>query len=250
MIIVKSEREIELMRQAGRLAASTRELVLSGAEPGVTTLELDALAEQHITAAGGIPSFKGYRGFPGSICASINGEVVHGIPGQRKLEEGDVFSVDVGAILGGYHGDTAASVAIGDVGPRVRRLLEAGERALMAGIEQICPGNHLSDISHAVQTYAEARGYSVVRDYAGHGIGRDMHEDPQIPNYGPPGRGPRLRRGMVLAIEPMLNEGTCRVVTADDGWTVYTADGGLSVHFEHTVAVTDEGWEILSICDL
>lgn len=249
MIIIKSEREIERMREAGQLAAHALERVVSSAAPGVTTLELDALAEQHIVAAGGVPSFKGYRGFPGSICASLNGEVVHGIPGATRLEEGDVLSVDVGAILKGYHGDTATSVAIGQVDRRIRRLLEAGENALQKGIERVEPGNHLSDISWAVQSYAESLGYSVVRDYAGHGIGRDMHEDPQIPNYGPPGRGPRLRAGMVLAIEPMLNEGDYRVATADDGWTVYTVDSGLSVHFEHTVAVTDEGWEILTARD-
>ncbi len=246
MIIIKSEREIERMAEAGQLAANALDLVVSSAAPGVTTGELDALAEKYIVSFGGSPSFKGYRGFPGSICASINGEVVHGIPGPRKLQEGDILSVDVGAILRGYHGDTATSVAIGGVDRRARRLLEAGENALQAGIEHAEPGNHLSDISWAIQTYAESLDYSVVRDYAGHGIGRDMHEDPQVPNYGPPGRGPRLRAGMVLAIEPMLNEGDYRVATADDGWTVYTADGGLSVHFEHTVAVTEEGWKILT----
>lgn len=248
MIIIKSDRELEKMRAAGRLAAECLWLVAAKAAPGVTTGELDRAAEDFIVSSGGTPSFQGYRGFPASICASINSEVVHGIPGSRELKEGDLLSIDVGAIVGGYHGDNATTVPIGEVSEAARELLRAGEGALFAGIEKTVAGNRLSDISHAVQTYAESRGYSVVRSYTGHGIGRQMHEAPDIPNFGPPGLGPRLRKGMVLAIEPMLNEGGHAVEVADDGWTVYTADRGLSVHFEHTVAVTDEGWEILTRC--
>ncbi len=246
MIIIKSERELDKMRAAGRLAAQALQRIVAQARPGTTTEELDAAAEQCIRDAGGVPSFKGYRGFPATVCASMDSEVVHGIPGPRRLEEGSILSVDVGAILGGFHGDNATSIGIGSVSAEVSDLLRAGEAALRAGIEQAKPGNRLSDISHAVQTCAHNHNYSVVRDYAGHGIGRQMHEDPSIPNYGPPGRGPELKPGMVLAIEPMLNQGDYRVKTSDDGWTVRTADGGLSVHFEHTVAVTEAGPEVLT----
>ncbi len=248
MIIIKSERELEKMRVAGRLAARALRRVVSAVRPGVTTEELDEKAEQCINNAGGLPSFKGYRGFPATICASIDSEVVHGIPGSRQLKQGNILSVDVGAILGGFHGDNATSVAVGRVSEKASDLLRAGEAALWAGIEQAEPGNRLSDISHAVEACAREHGYSVVRDYAGHGIGRDMHEDPSIPNYGAPGRGPELQPGMVLAIEPMLNQGDYRVRTDDDGWTVRTMDGGLSVHFEHTVAVTESGPEVLTRC--
>ncbi|HHX77461.1 MAG TPA: type I methionyl aminopeptidase, partial [Firmicutes bacterium] len=207
--------------------------------PGLTTLELDRLAEKYIRSQGGIPAFKGYQGFPGTICASFNDEVVHGIPGLRRLQEGDIISIDVGANYKGYFGDAAATFPVGLVTQEARRLIEVTRESLQAGISQAKEGNHLSDISHAIQSYVEERGYYVVRDYVGHGIGQAMHEEPQIPNFGPPGRGPRLLNGMVLAIEPMVNVGTWEVKTLDDNWTVVTKDGSLSAHFEHTIAIVD-----------
>ena len=246
MIIVKSKRELEKMRTAGQIVALTMANVVAAVRPGITTGELDAIAEEAIGAAGATPSFKGYRGFPASLCTSINAEVVHGIPGGQRLNEGDIVSLDVGAIHRGFHGDMAMTVPVGSVSPEVEHLLDAGKQTLMEGIRQARPGGHLSDISHAIQSFAEGKGYAVVTDYTGHGIGRDMHEDPQVLNYGPPGRGPVLASGMVLAIEPMLNAGGAQVRVADDGWTVVTVDGGLSVHFEHTVAITDHGPEVLT----
>jgi methionyl aminopeptidase len=246
MIILKSEREIRYMRDAGRVVAGALEEVKKAAKPDVTTQELDKAAEEYIRSAGAIPAFKGYHGFPGNICTSVNEQVVHGIPGLRRLKSGDNVSIDIGAVINGYNGDAAITVPVGEVDAEVAKLIEVTEASLYKGLAQAVAGNKLSDISHAVQVEAEAHGYGVVRDYVGHGIGRNMHEDPQIPNYGPPGRGPRLKPGMTLAIEPMINMGTYGVRTLDDGWTVVTADGKRSAHFEHTVVVTENGPEILT----
>lgn len=247
MIIIKSKREIKLLREAGKLTAVALEEVKKAVRPGITTAELDRIAEEAITSRGGIPAFKGYHGFPASICTSINEEVVHGIPGLKTLKEGDIVSIDLGVILNGFVGDAAVTLPVGEVDEVARKLIETTERALYAGIEQARVGNRLSDISHAIQTTVEKEGFSVVRNYVGHGIGRDMHEDPQIPNFGDPGRGPWLRAGMTFAIEPMVNVGDYQVKVCDDGWTVVTADNSLSGHFEHTIAVTDDGPEILTI---
>lgn len=247
MIIRKSPRELEIMREAGRIVARAHEAVRQAVAPGVTTAELNALAEEVIRRAGAVPTFLGYHGFPASICASPNDVVVHGIPGDQPLREGDILSVDIGATFQGYVGDAAYTWPVGRVSDQAEALLRATEESLHKGIAQARVGNRLSDISHAVQAHVEAAGFSVVRDYAGHGVGQAMHEGPQIPNYGPPGRGPRLQEGMVLAIEPMVNTGTFEVYTEPDGWTVRTKDGGLSAHFEHTVAVTDAGPVILTV---
>lgn len=246
MIILKSQREIAYMREAGRIVAETLEEVRKAARPDVTTLELDEIAAKHIIKCGAKPAFKGYHGFPGSICASLNEEVVHGIPGQRILKNGDILSIDVGAEINGYYGDAAITIPIGTITEELQQLLDVTEQSLYKGIEQAIINNRLSDISHAVQQHAEAYGYGVVRDYVGHGIGSKMHEDPQIPNYGSPGRGPRLKAGMTLAIEPMINLGTHKVKTLDDGWTVITIDGKQSAHFEHTIAITPDGPEIMT----
>jgi methionyl aminopeptidase len=247
VIILKSPEEIDTMRRAGRIVAETRAVVLAEVRPGVTTAKLDAIAEEHIGSHGATPSFKGYRGFPASICASINEEVVHGIPGHRVLREGDLLSLDFGAIWEGYHGDSAVSVFVGEPpSSEVEKLVRVTAESLEAGISQIRAGGRLSDIGHAVQQVVEGAGFSVVREYVGHGIGQSLHEDPQIPNYGPPGRGPELRPGMVLAVEPMVNLGGWQTRQLDDGWTVVTADGTPSAHFEHTVAVTDDGPEVLT----
>jgi methionyl aminopeptidase len=214
--------------------------------PGLTTLELDALAERHIRTRGGIPAFKGYRGFPNTLCVSVNEQVVHGIPSKRRLRAGDIIGLDLGATWEGYYGDAAVTVPVGDVPAATESLLETPRAALSLGINEVYPGKHLSDISHAIQRHAESHGYSVVRAFVGHGIGTALHEEPQVPNFGPPGRGPRLKPGMVLAIEPMVNVGHADVEILDDGWTVVTVDGQLSAHFEHTVAITDEGPQILT----
>jgi methionyl aminopeptidase len=235
------------MARAGAVVAEALALLGEHARPGATTEELDELAEEFIRSQGGLPTFKGYRGFPGSICTSPNSMVVHGIPGPYRLAEGDVVSIDVGVTLDGFVADSAYTFAIGEVDPEARRLLEAGEAALAAGIEQARPGNHIGDISAAVQKVTETAGFSVVRTLVGHGVGRSMHEEPQIPNFGEPGRGPRLAPGMTLAIEPMINAGAPGVYLEDDRWSVSTDDGSLSAHFEHTVAVTaDEGPRILT----
>ena len=239
MIVLKTEQEIGYMRDAGRIVGQTLAVIKKAISPGITTQELDHIAEQFIRRAGGVPAFKGYCGFPASICSSINEQVVHGIPGPRQLKDGDVISIDIGVKLNRYYGDAAITVPVGEVDAEILKLLSVTEQALNKGIEQAIKGNRLSDISHAVQLHAEAYGYGVVRDYVGHGIGQRMHEDPQIPNYGPPGRGPLLKNGMVLAIEPMINLGTPEVEVLADDWTVVTADGKISAHFEHTVAVTD-----------
>ena len=247
MIVLKTDREIGYMRDAGKIVGKTLLELKKAAVPGVTTLELDRIADQYIRHAGAIPAFKGYGGFPANICTSVNEQVVHGIPGSRQLKSGDVISLDVGTKLNRYYGDAALTVPVGDVDDEVLKLLTVTEESLYRGIEKAIKGNRLSDISHAVQLHAESHGYGVVRDYVGHGIGQRMHEDPQIPNYGPPGRGPLLKNGMVLAIEPMINLGTPDVEVLADDWTVVTADGKISAHFEHTVAVTDGGPLILTL---
>lgn len=246
MITHKSQRELDLMRRAGRIVAEALDLMEKALRPGLATIELDRIAEKHIRRQGGLPAFKGYRGFPASICASINEEVVHGIPGLRRLKEGDIISIDVGVQYKGYFGDAAATFPVGKVSEAALGLMETTRGALEAAIAQAREGNFLSDISHAVQTYAESRGFSVVRNYVGHGIGTEMHEEPQVPNFGPPGRGPRLSSGMTLAIEPMVNAGTWQVETLADDWTVVTQDGRLSAHFEHTIAIVGGCPEVLT----
>lgn len=247
MIVLKSEREISYMRDAGQIVGRVLQELKKAIAPGVTTLELDRIADQYIRKAGAVPAFKGYGGFPANICTSINEQVVHGIPGSRQLKNGDIISIDVGTKLNRYYGDAAITVPVGDVDAELLKLLSVTEQALNKGIEQAVEGNRLSDISHAVQLHAESFGYGVVRDYVGHGIGQRMHEDPQIPNYGPPGRGPLLKSGMTLAIEPMINFGTPDVEVLTDNWTVVTVDGKVSAHFEHTVAVTDGDPLILTL---
>ncbi len=247
MIILKSEREISYMRDAGQIVGRVLQELKKAIAPGITTLELDRIADQYIRKSGAIPAFKGYGGFPANICTSINEQVVHGIPGSRQLKNGDIISIDVGTKLNRYYGDAAITVPVGDVDAELLKLLSVTEQALNKGIEQAVKGNRLSDISHAVQLHAESFGYGVVRDYVGHGIGQRMHEDPQIPNYGPPGRGPLLKSGMTLAIEPMINFGTPDVEVLTDNWTVVTVDGKVSAHFEHTIAVTDGDPLILTL---
>jgi methionyl aminopeptidase len=237
---------VEAIRAAARLVARTLRMLGRHVRPGVTTAELDRLAEAFIRDQGGRPSFKGYRGFPASICTSVNEEVVHGIPGPRELRAGDIVGIDVGVEMDGYHGDAAWTFAVGTASPEAARLLEVTREALMKGIGQARVGHRVGDISHAIQTHVEAHGFSVVRALVGHGIGREMHEEPQVPNYGLPGRGLKLRAGQVLAIEPMVNAGTGEVVTREDGWTISSQDGRLSAHFEHTVAVEADGPTILS----
>ena len=247
MIILKSAEEIAKMRRAGRIVAATIDAVTSAVRPGLTTADLDEVAEKTILDEGATPSFKGYRGFPASLCTSLNEEVVHGIPGPKKLKQGDILSLDFGAIWEGYHADAAVSVFVGEPpSAEAEKLVRVTEEALEAGISQVRPGLRLSDISNAVQQVVEGAGFAVVREYVGHGVGRNLHEDPQIPNFGPPGRGPELRQGLVVAIEPMVNMGGWETRVLADGWTVVTADGSLSAHFEHTIAVTDEGPEVLT----
>lgn len=246
MISCKSEKELAYMRDAGRVVAKTLAELTRAVDEGVTTQELDRLAEEYIIKAGARPAFKGLYGFPYSICASVNEEVVHGFPSLRKLISGDIISIDIGAEINGYYGDSAVTVPVGDVSSDAMRLLKATEESLYRGIEQAREGARLSDISNAVQTCAEGYGFSVVRDFVGHGIGSSPHEDPQVPNFGRPGRGPRLKAGMTLAIEPMINMGTYEVRTLANNWTVVTLDAKLSAHFEHTIAVTDDKPEILT----
>jgi len=246
VIILKSPREIEQLKIANAIAAEVLERLKEGVKLGVATQELDGIAEETILSKGASPAFKGYRGYPKSICASINEEIVHGIPGQRRLMEGDIVSLDVGVNYQGYYGDAAISLPVGDVDPAARRLLEVTEKALYIGIDMAKVGNRLFDISYAIQQWVEKHGFSVVRDFVGHGIGKSLHEDPQIPNFGSPHQGPRLEKGMVFALEPMVNEGTYEVRILSDGWTVVTADGKRSAHFEHTIAILDGGAQILS----
>jgi methionyl aminopeptidase len=247
MITYRSPREIERITESCRLVAETLQHLQLMIEPGRSTAELDRAAENFIRRQGGLPAFKGYRGFPATLCTSINSEVVHGIPSKRrKLREGDIIGVDCGAIVDGYYGDHAITYAVGAVSHDLQALIEDTRGALDAGIAQARLGNHLSDISHSIQIFAEQRGYGVVKDFVGHGIGTELHEEPQVPNFGPPRRGPRLREGMVLALEPMLNLGSCDVHILKDNWTVVTNDGKPSAHFEHTIAVAEEGGLILS----
>ncbi|HHT7239230.1 TPA: type I methionyl aminopeptidase [Bacillus cereus] len=246
MIICKTPREIDIMREAGRIVALTHQELKQHITPGITTKELDQIAEKTIQKYGATPSFKGYNGFPGSICASVNEELVHGIPGKRKLKEGDIISIDIGAKYNGYHGDSAWTYPVGNISESVQKLLDVTEKSLYLGLEQVKPGERLSNISHAVQTHAEENGFSIVREYVGHGIGQDLHEDPQIPHYGPPNRGPRLKPGMVICVEPMVNQGRRYVKTLSDDWTVVTVDGKWCAHFEHTIALTEAGYEILT----
>lgn len=246
MIICKTPRELEIMREAGRIVALTHEELKKHVAPGITTKELDEIAEQFIRKHDAIPSFKGYNGFRGSICASVNNELVHGIPGNRVLNQGDIISIDIGANYKGYHGDSAWTYAVGSIDEETQRLLDVTEESLYQGLKEAKPGERLSNISHAIQTYVEANGFSIVREYVGHGVGQELHEDPQIPHYGPPNKGPRLKPGMVLAIEPMVNAGSRYVKTLADNWTVVTVDGKMCAHFEHTIAITETGFEILT----
>jgi methionyl aminopeptidase len=247
MVIIKSPREIEQLKRSNAMVAEVFEKLRGMIVPGITTQELDQVAEEYILLKGARPAFKGYRGFPATLCISINDEVVHGIPGQRRLEEGDIVSLDVGVNYIGYFGDAAVTLPVGEVDPEAKRLLEVTKKALYIGIEKAKAGNRLFDISYAIQSWVESHGFSVVRDFVGHGIGKELHEEPQIPNFGTPHQGPRLEKGMVFALEPMVNEGTHEVRVLSDGWTVVTADGKRSAHFEHTIAITDDGAEILSI---
>lgn len=246
MIVLKTEREIETMRAAGQIVYEVHQALARVIAPGVTTAELDHLAESMIRKAGGVPSFKGYYGYPASICASINEVVVHGIPGSRVLQDGDIIAIDLGVTYQGYVADSAYTHPVGSISLPAQRLIDVTRIALEKAIKQCYSGNRLGDLGHAVQQYVEANGFSVVRDYVGHGIGAKMHEDPQIPNYGSPGTGPVLKPGMVLAIEPMVNIGTWEVKTLPDKWTVVTVDGTYSAHFEHTVAITTDGPRILT----
>jgi len=254
MIYLKSPAELALMREAGRIVANVLAVLREHVKPGVTTAELDALAEATIRRQHAIPSFKGYPGpsrnappFPASICASVNEELVHGIPGPKRLKEGDIISLDVGAIYKGWHGDAAITVPVGQISPEAQDLLDATEKALAVGIAQMVVGNRTGDVSAAIQAYVESRGYNVAREYTSHGIGRRMHEEPQVPNYGQNGRGPLLRPGMTIALEPMVSQGDWATRVLSDQWTVVMADGKLSAHFEHTVAVTPDGPMILTL---
>jgi len=253
MIIIKSKREIDCLRRANQIVAFVFREIKKMVRPNITTKELDREAERLIRAHGGIPAFKGYRPlgyhseFPASMCISVNEQVVHGIPGLRRLREGDIVSLDVGVLLDGYYGDAAITLPVGNVSEEAKRLMAVTERALYIGIEQAKEGNRLSDISHSIQAYAEGNGFSVVRDFVGHGVGKSLHEDPQIPNFGPSHQGPRLKGGMVFALEPMINAGTWQVTRLGDEWTVVTVDGKLSAHFEHSIVLTDGEPEILSM---
>lgn len=246
MIIRKTPEQVDLMAASGNILVSCMKMLESKVRPGITTEELDAAAEKYIRSQGAIPAFKGFRGFPGSICASPNSMVVHGIPGPYELKRGDIISIDIGVIKDGWVSDAAMTFPVGPVSPEATRLLEVTKAALFAGIEQMLPGNHLGDVGAAVQGAVEAEGLSVIRTLVGHGIGRDMHEEPQVPNFGEPGKGPELEEGMVLAIEPMVNVGGPLVRMADDGWSVYSEDDSLAAHFEFTVAVTPEGPRVLT----
>lgn len=247
-IIIKSEREIAAMRQAGRIVARVMETLKLYLRAGMKTKELDVLAAKELKKLGAKASFKGYRGFPASLCVSVNDEIVHGIPGERVLNDGDIVSLDLGAIYNGFQGDGAVTVAVGEISPQARKLVKTTEGALMAGIAAARPGARLGDISAAIQDYAEGgNGYRVVREYTGHGIGREMHEEPQIPNFGRPGTGPELKKGMTLALEPMVNAGDWRTRLGSDHWVVLTADGSLSAHFEHTILITDGEPEVLTV---
>ncbi|MEK7681431.1 MAG: type I methionyl aminopeptidase [Chloroflexota bacterium] len=245
-ITLKSRQELDYMRQAGKVVAHMIDALVKAVRPGIRTGELDAIAERVVRDMGAIPSFKGYRGFPATICVSVNDEIVHGIPGRRVLNEGDIVGLDVGAIVSGYHGDAAVTVGVGRISREAEQLIETTRETLARGIQEARAGNRMGDISAAIQSYAESRGYSVVKEYVGHGIGRALHEEPAVPNYGERGKGLALQSGMVLALEPMVNIGTWRTRLKPDNWTVVTLDGSLSAHFEHTVAITDGTPEVLT----
>ena len=246
MIVTKDQREIELMREAGRIVALVHDHLKDYIKPGVTTQDINVFCEKIIRDAGATPSFLNLYGFPGAVCTSINEVVVHGIPDNTKLREGDIISVDVGACYKGYHSDSAWTYAVGQISEDAAHLMKVTEESLYAGLAQVKPGNRLSDISHAVQIYLESHGCSTPRDYTGHGIGSQVHEDPAVPNYGAPGRGPRLKEGMALAIEPMAHLGRCETDVLDDDWTVVTRDRSLAAHYEHTIVITSDGYEILT----
>lgn len=246
MIITKDEREIELMTEAGRIVALVHKKLKEVIVPGITTNEIDRICDKVIRDNGATPSFLHLYGFPNSVCTSINQVVVHGIPSNRKLVEGDIISVDVGACYKGYHGDSAWTYAVGNISDEAKHLMEVCEASLYAGLDMVKPGNRLSDISHAIEEYLKANGCTTPLDYTGHGIGTSVHEDPSVPNYGAPGRGPRLKKGMCLAIEPMAHLGGCETITLNDGWTVETKDQSLAAHFEHTIVITDDGYRILT----
>ncbi|MEW6615320.1 MAG: type I methionyl aminopeptidase [Thermodesulfobacteriota bacterium] len=247
MIILKSKEEIELLRKSNWIVVHILKALRKIIKPGITTLELDSYAEEQIKKRGAIPAFKGYRGFPASLCVSVNEQLVHGIPDSRRLKEGDIVSLDLGVVLNGFYGDAAITVPVGKISQEAARLLDVTQNALYKGIEQAKAGGRLHDISYAIQSWVEGNGFSVVRDFVGHGIGRNLHEEPQIPNFGLPNRGVQLKAGMVLALEPMVNVGTWRVKVEPDGWTVVTMDGSLCAHFEHTIAITDDGPDILTL---
>ena len=246
MIILKSPEEIEKIAESCRVVADTIEAIGLMIRPGLTTREVEIFADAHIRKLGGVPAFKGYRGYPASICTSVNDEVIHGIPSKRFLQEGDILSIDLGVYKDGFYGDGAVTVPVGQIVPTLEKLLRVTEESLYIGIRNAIVGNRVTDISYAVQRHVESNGFSVVKAFVGHGIGRELHEDPQIPNFGPPGRGPRLVEGMTLAVEPMVNLGGHEVLVLDDGWTAVTADGKPSAHFEHTVLVTTEAPRILT----
>ena len=245
-ITIKSPQEMQAMRRAGKIVGATLSVLREALRPDMKTRDLDAIANREIRRLGGKPAFKGYRGFPATICTSVNEEIVHGIPGGRTIKEGDLVKMDVGAVVDGFIGDAAMTVGAGEISDEARELIEVTRLALEEGIKASVEGARVGDIGEAIQTFAESKGYSVVREYVGHGIGRFLHEEPQVPNYGPPGRGPLLRQGMTIAIEPMVNIGDWHTRLLDDQWTVVTADGTLSAHFEHTIAITDAGPEVLT----
>ncbi|HET6267181.1 MAG TPA: type I methionyl aminopeptidase [Acidobacteriota bacterium] len=249
MVFFKSQDDIAKIRKASQVVAATLEKLGRSVQSGISTLELDAIAESEIRKAGAVPAFKGYRGFPATLCVSINEEVIHGIPSRKTLKDGDIVGLDLGAIWDGFYGDAARTFAVGSVSPKAQLLMEVTEKSLLLGIDQAQAGNRIGDIGYAVQSYAEKHGFSVVREFVGHGIGRSLHEDPQVPNYGQPGQGQRIKAGMVLAIEPMVCQGGPEVDILDDNWTAVTRDGKLSAHFEHSVAITPEGPVILSVVE-
>jgi methionyl aminopeptidase len=247
MTVIKSPQEVAIMRQAGKIVAKTLQRLTEEIKPGIKTSHLDSLAASELKKYGAKASFKGYRGFPASLCVSVNDEIVHGIPGERELNTGDIVSLDFGAVVNGFHGDGAITVGVGRISPKAQELMAITEAALMVGIKEARNGAHLGDVSAAIQNYVETRGFSVVREYSGHGVGRDLHEDPLVPNFGPSGEGPVLRKGMTLAIEPMVTTGDWRTRVASNKWTVLTVDGSLAAHFEHTIAISEDEAEILTL---
>ncbi len=246
MIVIKSKREIDLMRRAGEIVYETHQLLKTRIRVGISTEELDKIAYDYIVSCDAVPSFKGYGGFPATLCTSVNNQVVHGIPGKYRLKDGDIISIDIGACYKGYHGDSAWTYEVGNVDLETKRLLELTEKSLFVGLEQVKPGNRVGDISAAIGSFAKEHGLGIVKELTGHGIGSSLHEDPHIPNYGMAGVGPKLKPGMTLAIEPMLNLGSAKIIMLDDEWTIETADGKMSAHYEHTIVVTEDGYDILT----